>query len=207
MACGHVPGLARKLRVEYPGAIYHVMNRGDRRELIFEDYDGAEAQEDFAGGVHSCLTKPYSLGSKRRAQNPRRKFFVADAGEFALGALAARDGNDFLKDAPTNLLDRLRAVKNRAGVDVHVLVHPIEERRVRRDFDARSGLAAIHAAAPGRAKRMPRLSFSFGETERRAAARACGCWKSQTGANKPAATAVELLRKRRRVSGKLFDYP
>jgi putative transposase len=29
--------VARKLRIEYPGAIYHVMNRGDRRELIFED--------------------------------------------------------------------------------------------------------------------------------------------------------------------------
>jgi len=27
----------RKLRVEYPGAIYHVMNRGDRREPIFKD--------------------------------------------------------------------------------------------------------------------------------------------------------------------------
>ncbi len=29
--------MARKLRVEYPGAIYHVMNRGDRREPIFKD--------------------------------------------------------------------------------------------------------------------------------------------------------------------------
>src|SRR5580704_7319029 len=29
--------MARKLRVEYPGAIYHVMNRGDRREAIFLD--------------------------------------------------------------------------------------------------------------------------------------------------------------------------
>jgi putative transposase len=29
--------MARKLRVEYPGAIYHVMNRGDRREHIFKD--------------------------------------------------------------------------------------------------------------------------------------------------------------------------
>ncbi len=29
--------MARKLRVEYPGAIYHVMNRGDRREPIFGD--------------------------------------------------------------------------------------------------------------------------------------------------------------------------
>ena len=32
--------MARKLRVEYEGAIYHVMNRGDRREPIFrEDSD------------------------------------------------------------------------------------------------------------------------------------------------------------------------
>ena len=29
--------MARKLRVEYAGAIYHVRNRGDRRELIFID--------------------------------------------------------------------------------------------------------------------------------------------------------------------------
>lgn len=29
--------MARKVRVEYPGAIYHVMNRGDRREPIFRD--------------------------------------------------------------------------------------------------------------------------------------------------------------------------
>ncbi len=31
------PVMARKLRVEYAGAIYHVMNRGDRRERIFVD--------------------------------------------------------------------------------------------------------------------------------------------------------------------------
>src|SRR2546427_707368 len=30
-------GMARKLRVEYEGAIYHLMNRGDRREPIFGD--------------------------------------------------------------------------------------------------------------------------------------------------------------------------
>src|SRR5437773_12293034 len=29
--------MARKLRVEYEGAIYHVMNRGDRREAVFRD--------------------------------------------------------------------------------------------------------------------------------------------------------------------------
>ena len=29
--------MARKIRVEYPGAIYHVISRGDRREAIFRD--------------------------------------------------------------------------------------------------------------------------------------------------------------------------
>ena len=29
--------MARKLRVQYPDAIYHLMNRGDRREPIFKD--------------------------------------------------------------------------------------------------------------------------------------------------------------------------
>jgi REP element-mobilizing transposase RayT len=29
--------MARKLRLEYPGAVYHVLNRGDRREAIFKD--------------------------------------------------------------------------------------------------------------------------------------------------------------------------
>lgn len=27
--------MPRALRIQYPGAIYHVMKRGDRRELIF----------------------------------------------------------------------------------------------------------------------------------------------------------------------------
>jgi REP element-mobilizing transposase RayT len=30
-------GMPRKLRIEYPGAMYHVMSRGDRREKIFVD--------------------------------------------------------------------------------------------------------------------------------------------------------------------------
>ncbi len=34
---GMLSAMARKLRVEYPGAIYHVMNRGDRREAILWD--------------------------------------------------------------------------------------------------------------------------------------------------------------------------
>ena len=31
--------MPRKLRLEYRGAIYHVINRGDRREDIFRDDD------------------------------------------------------------------------------------------------------------------------------------------------------------------------
>ena len=34
---GSLRTMARKLRVEYPGAVYQVMNRGDRREPIFRD--------------------------------------------------------------------------------------------------------------------------------------------------------------------------
>ena len=29
--------MPRKLRVQYPGAMYHLMNRGDSREAIFRD--------------------------------------------------------------------------------------------------------------------------------------------------------------------------
>ena len=37
--------MPRQLRIQYPRAIYHVMNRGDRREPIFRD----EAQHDPVG--------------------------------------------------------------------------------------------------------------------------------------------------------------
>ena len=29
--------MPRQVRLEYPGAVYHVVNRGDRREEIFRD--------------------------------------------------------------------------------------------------------------------------------------------------------------------------
>ena len=41
--------MGRKLRVEYPGAIYHVMNRGDRRELIFADDQDRELFVEMLG--------------------------------------------------------------------------------------------------------------------------------------------------------------
>jgi REP element-mobilizing transposase RayT len=44
---GILPGVARKLRIQYAGAIYHVMNRGDRRDPIFED------DQDYEGFLHT----------------------------------------------------------------------------------------------------------------------------------------------------------
>jgi hypothetical protein len=36
--------MPRKLGIEYPGAMYHVMSRGDRREQIFlDDVDRGKA--------------------------------------------------------------------------------------------------------------------------------------------------------------------
>ena len=43
--------MARKLRVEYAGAIYNVMNRGDRRELIFIDDSDRQSFVDTLGEV------------------------------------------------------------------------------------------------------------------------------------------------------------
>lgn len=33
----HNPAMIRPLRIEFPGAVYHVTSRGDRREAIYED--------------------------------------------------------------------------------------------------------------------------------------------------------------------------
>ena len=46
--------MPRKLRVEYPGAIYHVMNRGDRQEPIFRD---DEDRKRFLGTLGEACVK------------------------------------------------------------------------------------------------------------------------------------------------------
>ena len=52
--CRYPPGMARPLRIEYPGAFYHVINRGQRQEAICED---DKDRERFL----SCLEKVSSL--------------------------------------------------------------------------------------------------------------------------------------------------
>ena len=39
-------GMARKLRLEYPGAIYHVINRGNYRAYVFKSVGARQAFED-----------------------------------------------------------------------------------------------------------------------------------------------------------------
>ena len=46
--------MPRKLRVEYEGAIYHVMSRGDRREPIFKDDADREL---FLATLAECCAK------------------------------------------------------------------------------------------------------------------------------------------------------
>jgi len=55
-------GKAPRLRVEYPGAIYHGTNRGDRREPIFQD--DADRRTFLGTVAEACLGT--SLGNGRR---------------------------------------------------------------------------------------------------------------------------------------------
>ena len=45
--------MARPLRIEYPGALYHVTSRGDRQEAIFEDDHDRRAFLNVLGEVVS----------------------------------------------------------------------------------------------------------------------------------------------------------
>ena len=46
--------MPRELRIEYPGAIYHILNRGDQREDIFLDDDD---RLKFLGRLEDCCRK------------------------------------------------------------------------------------------------------------------------------------------------------
>ncbi len=43
--------MPRQVRIEYPGAIYHVMSRGDRREDIYHDEESQRPGEVGIGGT------------------------------------------------------------------------------------------------------------------------------------------------------------
>jgi putative transposase len=51
--------MARLLRVQYTGARYHVMSRGDQREAIF--YDDADRNEFLRTLAQACLKTGWQL--------------------------------------------------------------------------------------------------------------------------------------------------
>jgi hypothetical protein len=56
--------MARKLRVEFPGAIYHLMSRENRREPIFKDDTDRER-------FVSTFGKAWTKRLKRLLERPR----------------------------------------------------------------------------------------------------------------------------------------
>ena len=55
--------MPRKLGLEYPGAIYHVMNRGDRREAIFwDDRDRSRFLETLAESCEKTGWQVHAYG-------------------------------------------------------------------------------------------------------------------------------------------------
>ena len=64
---GHDPDMARKLRLQYPGAIYHLMSRGDRREPVFlEDADRALFVSTLGEACAKTDWQVHGYGEERR---------------------------------------------------------------------------------------------------------------------------------------------
>ena len=62
--------MVRPLRIEFPGAVYHVTARGNARTKIFED--------DADRGELLCVLKPHFLGpDQRNAQIWRDKAVIS----------------------------------------------------------------------------------------------------------------------------------
>src|SRR5439155_20539502 len=75
--------MPRKLRIQYPGAMYHVMSRGDRREKIFlDDID----RQDFIKTLAEACQKTGAL-RKRTRRRPKR---CGAAGFLAVRPLSGR---------------------------------------------------------------------------------------------------------------------
>jgi hypothetical protein len=83
--------MARKLRVQYPGEIYHLMNRGDRREAIFLDepdrelfLDLRQSAQPKAGRIVQEELGELERGVPELAGHPK-----GDAGKVRIAYLAA----------------------------------------------------------------------------------------------------------------------
>lgn len=73
--------MARPLRIEFAGALYHVTSRGDRREASYENdedreavlggFAGAAALEQLSGGGRSLLSQFGSAQAQTRQRYRR----------------------------------------------------------------------------------------------------------------------------------------
>ena len=54
--------MSGKLRIEYPGAMYHVMNRGDQREDIFQD--DQDRQKFLSTLGEACAKTEWQVGKE-----------------------------------------------------------------------------------------------------------------------------------------------
>src|SRR5437867_3982195 len=92
--------MARKLRIEYPGAIYHIMSRGDRRELIFTDDKDrelflqtlSEACEKTGWRVHAYCLMPNHFNLV--VETPQANLVVGM--KWLLGTYGSIGGTNFL---------------------------------------------------------------------------------------------------------------
>ena len=85
--------MPRKLRIEYPGAVYHVTNRGDRREDLAAEFKPMERgwclggenfrDELLAAGAERVGRNPY--GAERRETGRAKAERLVRAGLPALG--------------------------------------------------------------------------------------------------------------------------
>ena len=66
---GFVP---RKLRIQYPGAIYHLMNRRDQREKVFR-FDAAVQTKINPTKALTCLIAEFAFGARRALYAARGK--------------------------------------------------------------------------------------------------------------------------------------
>ena len=65
--------MPRQLRIDYPGAVHHVMSRGDRRENIYhDDVDRQDFLKTLAEACHKAAASEREPGRSRRG-NPKAK--------------------------------------------------------------------------------------------------------------------------------------
>ena len=74
--------MARKLCIQYSGAVYYVMNRGDRREAIFEDDEDRQRLLETLGEAYqktNNATMPRCEGAKLGNFSPAQRGVHAGA--------------------------------------------------------------------------------------------------------------------------------